>query len=105
VGYFVSSYPEPGEERTPTQDLGKASTEPGYPSRAELAERYAQRTGFDLANLRWYSVMANWKLAVLYEYARRRGEDPYYADRSLVERFLAAAHREAGLNPVAAPSA
>jgi aminoglycoside phosphotransferase (APT) family kinase protein len=104
VGYFLSSYPEPGEERTPTQDLGMASTEPGYPTRSELAERYAMHTGFDLSNLRWYTVMANWKLAVLYEYARRRGEDRYYADPSLVERFLAAAHREAGLQPAAAAS-
>ncbi len=104
VGYFLSSYPEPGGERTPTQELGLASTEPGYPSRAELAERYARTTGFDISNLRWYTVMANWKLAVLYEYARRRGEDRYYADPSLVERFLAAAHREAGLLPIAAAS-
>ena len=41
--------------------------------------------------------MAMWKLAVLYEYSRRRGEDAYYADPALVQRFLAAAHREAGL--------
>jgi aminoglycoside phosphotransferase (APT) family kinase protein len=101
VGYFLCSYPEPGEKRTPTQDLGMASTEPGYPTRAELAERYARSTGLEIGNLRWYEVMANWKLAVLYEYARRRGEDRYYADPSLVERFLAAAHRDAGLEPAA----
>ena len=93
VGYFLSSYPERGEPRTPTQDLGAASAEPGYPTRAELADRYAAATGRDLSNLRWYTVMALWKLAALYEYARRRGEDAYYADPALVERFLAAAHR------------
>jgi aminoglycoside phosphotransferase (APT) family kinase protein len=58
-----------------------------------LADRYAAATGRDLSNLRWYTVMALWKLAALYEYARRRGEDAYYADPALVERFLAAAHR------------
>jgi aminoglycoside phosphotransferase (APT) family kinase protein len=100
VGYFLGSYPEPGERpQTPTQDLGAASTEPGFPSRADLAERYAAKTGADLTNLQWYSVMAAWKLAVLYEYARRRGEDLYYQDPALVERFLAAAHRAAGLEP------
>jgi aminoglycoside phosphotransferase (APT) family kinase protein len=92
VGYFLSSYPEPGEPRTPAQELGAASAEPGYPTRAELADRYAAATGRDLSNLRWYTVMALWKLAALYEYARRRGEDAYYADPALVERFLAAAH-------------
>ena len=40
VGYFLASYPEPGEPRTPTQDLGAASTQGGWPSRAQLAERY-----------------------------------------------------------------
>jgi aminoglycoside phosphotransferase (APT) family kinase protein len=97
VGYFLASYPEPGEPRTPTQDLGAASTQDGWPSRAELAERY----GVEPGQLRWYTVMATWKLAVLYEYARRRGEDAYYADPALVERFLAAAHRHAGLEPAA----
>jgi aminoglycoside phosphotransferase (APT) family kinase protein len=99
LGNFLVSYPEPGERRTPTQDLGAASTEPWYPSRAELAERYAARTGADLSDLQWYTVMSLWKLGVLYEYARRRGEDAYYQDPSLVERFLAAAHRAAGLEP------
>jgi aminoglycoside phosphotransferase (APT) family kinase protein len=95
VGYFLASYPEPGEPRTPTQDLGAASVQGDWPSRAQLAERY----GVEPAQLRWYTVMATWKLAVLYEYARRRGEDAYYADPALVERFLAAAHRHAGLEP------
>jgi aminoglycoside phosphotransferase (APT) family kinase protein len=75
--------------------------EDGYPSRDELADRYARRTGRDLAGLDWYTVMALWKLAVLYEYSRRRGAgpggDPYYADPSLVRSFLREAHRVAGL--------
>jgi aminoglycoside phosphotransferase (APT) family kinase protein len=99
VGYFFASYPE-GEAETPTQDLATMFLEPGYPTRAELAERYAADTGRDLSNLRWYTVMALWKLAVLYEYAHRRGEDAYYQDPALVERFLTAASREAGLAAV-----
>ena len=99
VGYFLASYPE-GESETPTQDLATMFLEPGYPTRAELAERYAADTGRDLSNLQWYTVMALWKLAVLYEYARRRGEDAYYQDPALVARFLAAAGREAGLAAV-----
>ena len=99
VGYFLASYPE-GESETPTQDLATMFLEPGYPTRAELAERYAADTGRDLSNLQWYTVMALWKLAVLYEYAHRRGEDAYYQDPALVARFLAAAGREAGLAAV-----
>jgi aminoglycoside phosphotransferase (APT) family kinase protein len=100
VGYILASYPQEGEPRTPTQDFGLALLEPGYPPREALAERYAARTGRDLSDLSWYMAMSEWKIGVLYEYARRRGEDAYYADPTLVERFLAAAHRAAGLDPV-----
>ena len=71
VGYFLASYPVAGEPMTPTQELGVAALEAGYPTRAELAGRYATVTGRDLPDLRWYTVLALWKLAVLYEYGRR----------------------------------
>jgi hypothetical protein len=75
--------------------------EPGWPSRAEMAARYADRTGADLTNLQWYTALALWKLAVLYEYGRRRAVrgvgDPYYRDPARVASFLAAAHRTAGI--------
>jgi aminoglycoside phosphotransferase (APT) family kinase protein len=96
VGYVIASYPQEGEPRTPTQDLGAALLEPGYPTREELADRYAARTGRDLSDLRWYVAMQEWKIGVLYDYSRRRGEDPYYADPAHTERFLAAARRAAG---------
>jgi hypothetical protein len=54
-------------------------------------------TGRDLTNLSWYTALALWKLAVLYEYGRRRADDPYYEDPALVRSFLDAAHRTAGL--------
>ena len=65
----------------------------------ELAERYATATGRDLSQLTWYVTMALWKLAVLYEYGRRRADtghgDAYYRDPALVQSFLAAAGRSA----------
>ncbi|HEY2694745.1 MAG TPA: phosphotransferase family protein [Pseudonocardiaceae bacterium] len=103
VGYFLASVPEPGEPRTPTAELGTAMLEDGYPSRAELAQRYRRRTGRELTELPWYTALALWKLAVLYEYGRRRAVrgvgDDYYADPALVRSFLAAAHRAAELAP------
>jgi aminoglycoside phosphotransferase (APT) family kinase protein len=101
LGYFLSSIPEPGQPHTPTEELGVAMLEEGYPSRAELADRYARKTGQDLSTLPWYTTMALWKLAVLYEYSRRRVlegiGDPYYSDPALVSAFLEEAHRTAGL--------
>jgi aminoglycoside phosphotransferase (APT) family kinase protein len=77
--------------------------EAGYPSRRELARRYAERTGRDLSGLDWYESATLWKLAVLYEYGRRRAVegvgDPYYGDPELVLSFLRAAHLSAGLPP------
>ncbi|MFD0306924.1 phosphotransferase family protein [Streptomyces sp. NPDC127119] len=109
VGYFLASVPEADSPRTPTEDLGTALLEEGYPTRKELADRYADRTGRDLSNLDWYTALAFWKLAALYEYSRRRTVrgvgDPYYADQKLVQAFLAAAHRTAGLDePPDAPA-
>jgi aminoglycoside phosphotransferase (APT) family kinase protein len=103
LGYFLSSVPDPSRPMTPTEELGTAMLEEGYPTREELAERYARRTGADLTHLQWYTALALWKLAVLYEYGRRRAVrgvgDPYYADQALVQSFLDAAHHTAGLPP------
>jgi aminoglycoside phosphotransferase (APT) family kinase protein len=104
VAYFLASVPEREQPRTPVQDLGTAMLEDGWPSRGALAARYAERSGRDLSGLAWYSVLAQWKLAALYEYSRRRaargGGDAYYADPALVTSFLRAAHRAAGLGDV-----
>jgi aminoglycoside phosphotransferase (APT) family kinase protein len=106
VGYLLASYPVEGEELTPTGAMGTAVFEQGYPTREELAQRYASVTGRDLGNLRWYTAMVLWKLAVLYEYGRRRTArahgDPYYADPAHVRSFLDAAHAAAGLIPTPA---
>lgn len=101
LGYFLAGYPTAGEPRTPTGRLATAALEPGCPTRAELAQRYAAATGVDLSNLPWYTTLALWKLAVLYEYGRRRaadggGGDPYYDDPALVSSFLDAAAAAAG---------
>lgn len=105
VGYFLASYPVAGELLTPTAELGTAVLEDGYPMRKELAERYAAATGRDLSGLHWYTALALWKLAVLYEYGRRRAVkgigDDYYRDPALVRSFLDAAHRAAGVTPTA----
>lgn len=107
VGYFLSSVPDPDAELTPTEDFGAAMLEPGYPTRQELADRYAERTGRDLSGLTWYTALALWKVAALYEYGRRRAirgvGDPYYADGALVQSFLRAAHRQVGLDAPPAP--
>jgi aminoglycoside phosphotransferase (APT) family kinase protein len=108
LGYFLASYPVAGEPLTPTAELGLAVLEEGYPTREELAQRYAADTGADLSNLAWFTALAQWKLAVLYEYGRRRAErgvgDQYYRDPALVASFVSAAHHAAGLDAPAVMS-
>ena len=101
LGYLLASYPVPNEPLVPTSAMGTAVLEPGYPGRAELLDRYADRTGADVTGVNWYATLAMYKLAALYEYSRRRFEsgvgDPYYADPGLVSSFLAAGERLAAL--------
>jgi len=37
----------------------------GFPTRAEVIERYAARTGFDVSEMRWYVAFAYFKIAVI----------------------------------------
>jgi aminoglycoside phosphotransferase (APT) family kinase protein len=95
LGYFLSSYPQGDEPLTPTSRMGTAVFEDGYPTRTELLDRYCERTGAQPSAVDWYAALAQFKLAALYEYGRRRadtaGGDPYYADPGLVSSFLRAA--------------
>lgn len=102
VGYLLATVPTADSPMNPTAELSAALLEDGFPSKDELAQRYSARTGRDLGALAWYTTLALWKLAVLYEYSRRRVEDgigdPYYTDPALVQRFLDDARRSSGLS-------
>src|SRR5205085_11441427 len=60
-------WPEPadGPEREGTLAVGSVTTLPGFPSRGELFDRYAARTGRDLSALGWYVGFGAFKLAVV----------------------------------------
>ena len=54
---------------------GAATTAAGFPTRAELADRYAARSSLDLSVLAYYVAFAYWKLACIVEgvYVRYAG--------------------------------
>lgn len=58
----------------------------GFPGRAELAARYAERTGLDLSDLRWYRSVAQLKVACILEggWARYRAG---HTDNPALARF------------------
>ncbi|HVE90772.1 MAG TPA: phosphotransferase family protein [Actinomycetota bacterium] len=52
-----------------------ATQAPGYPTRAELAQRYAKTSGREIDNLRFYAALAGWKIAIIMESSYRRWLD------------------------------
>jgi aminoglycoside phosphotransferase (APT) family kinase protein len=66
VGYLLATYSEPGG---PANPLGTSPVTalPGFPSRDDLAERYAERSGRDVEPLAWFEALALWKAAVFCE--------------------------------------
>jgi aminoglycoside phosphotransferase (APT) family kinase protein len=62
---YWGSGPRPGAASDPLQFAATAL--PGFPSRADVAERYAARSGRDLTNLGFYVAFAQWKLACIGE--------------------------------------
>lgn len=86
IGHLLARWTEPGEEPLLTVQAGGVE---GYPTRAEMAHRYAERTGRDLSALPYYQVLALFKLAIILEgsHARqvRAGADP---ERTEMGRYV-----------------
>ena len=66
VGYLLATYSEPGG---PPNPLGTSpvTASAGFPSKAELVERYVARSGREVKSLPWFVGLALWKAAVFCE--------------------------------------
>jgi aminoglycoside phosphotransferase (APT) family kinase protein len=94
LGYTLSTYAVADEPPHALTALSRLTKAPGFPTRAALAARYADRTDADLTRLPWYEAFALFRLAVLFEYNRRKPDrDPFYADPDLVAGLLAASEQ------------
>jgi aminoglycoside phosphotransferase (APT) family kinase protein len=84
IGHLLARWTEPGEE--PVIGVQAGGVE-GYPTRAEMAARYAERTGRDLSALAYYEALALFKLAVILEggYARQRAAGVPDADNTMTD--------------------
>lgn len=65
VGLLLVYWSEPGDELMPLFD--PATTAPGFQSRAEVKERYAELSGRDLSRIDFYVALGYWKLAIVLE--------------------------------------
>jgi aminoglycoside phosphotransferase (APT) family kinase protein len=66
VGYLVATYSEPGGQSNPLGTSPVTATD-GFPSRAELVARYAERSGREIESPEWFEALALWKAAVFCE--------------------------------------
>jgi aminoglycoside phosphotransferase (APT) family kinase protein len=76
LGYLLATYAEPGGEPSPL-GVSPVTAQDGFPSKAELVARYAERSGRQIGPLGWFEALALWKAAVFCEaiYGRfTRGE-------------------------------
>jgi aminoglycoside phosphotransferase (APT) family kinase protein len=97
VGLLMAYWP--GREQAEIALGQPANLAPGFPSREELAARYAERSGRDLGELDFFVALGYWKLAIILEgvYARYAAggygkvDDGIQAFARLVERLAEAA--------------
>ena len=84
LGYLCATWAQPDNRQNPMLALSAATRGAGFPTRAQLRERYAERTGRTINEHRWYEVLALWKAAIFLEASYRRylagnTSDPYFA--------------------------
>ena len=87
-----------------------ANLAPGFPTQAEIAARYAERSGRDLSDLDFYVALGYWKLAIILEgvYARYvaggygKVDEGIHAFARLVERLAEEAERVERRRPLSA---
>jgi aminoglycoside phosphotransferase (APT) family kinase protein len=94
LGLLLSFWDEPGGVHHPL--TAGVTAMPGFQTRAELAERYAELTGADLESLDWFVVLAEVKVAILLEQIHTRHqrgltEGADFAVGGMVELLLARA--------------
>lgn len=87
VGYLGVYWTDPGEAGGRHNDPSGAD---GFPTFAELLDRYAARTGRDLSRIDYYVAFSSWRLAVISEgvYARYlHGAMGDAVDQSVLDTF------------------
>ncbi|TDJ37642.1 MAG: phosphotransferase family protein [Gammaproteobacteria bacterium] len=64
IGYLLNSWIEPDEVPAEQAALSP-TTRPGFPTRAQLRDRYERATGRDLSSIDYYRGFSHWRLAAI----------------------------------------
>ncbi len=85
LGYLLSFWRERGDpEPEFASESWRVTEAEGFPTRQEIAERYAEKTGRRIKDVAFYQALAIWKLAILLEGSYKRHlagttDDPFFA--------------------------
>jgi aminoglycoside phosphotransferase (APT) family kinase protein len=94
VGYLLGTWPDPADPASLSST--RLSLREGVPTRTEMLQRYAARTGRDLSHIEFYFVLSQYKLACMLEgiAVRRRqsGHDDTQQIQGYVSALVARAH-------------
>ncbi len=83
LGVMLCYWPEASDPKARREAISPITTLPGWPTRAELLDRYQRATGRDLGGVAYYEVFGLFKLAVVLEQIYRR----YHSGQTSDARF------------------
>ncbi|MFN0025748.1 MAG: phosphotransferase family protein [Acidimicrobiales bacterium] len=72
VGYLLNNWTQADEPLPPGARELPPTAAGGFPTRAELLERYAARSGFDVSMMDYYQAFSHWRSAAIAEGVKRR---------------------------------
>jgi aminoglycoside phosphotransferase (APT) family kinase protein len=98
LGCVLCYWPEAGDPAVRRDALSDITTRPGWFTRAQIVERYAQQTGRDISGLGYYEVFGIFKVTVVLQQIYFR----YWRGQTRDERFRDFGERVRGLVEVAA---
>ena len=84
LGYMLNYWSEAGDDEAWRRAAFMPTWYPGFPNRAQAVERYAQKTGFTIEDVRWYHVFGVFKLTgviqqIYIRYLRGQTSDARFA--------------------------
>ena len=65
LGTLLNYWPDPSDSPDEVRISHEGLLEMGLPTRAEVIDRYAERTGLDVSAAGWYEAFAQWKTGVV----------------------------------------
>ncbi len=85
LGIFLCYWAQKGDPEARRESISPVTTEPGWMTRAEIIERYSEKTGRNVSGIAFYETFALFKVAVVlqqiyFRYVRGQTKDERFKD-------------------------